>query len=149
MAIDLNANGNNVYVKNSEISNFVQVVDAKMVTFEGCHLMADNASKTTTSAKQAIIFLLGDITFTNCHFEEDVNFYLDSSRYSGNVYFNNSTYGNNGVENRPIESFAFIKYWFPAFGIYGYAGTFGDAKPAQTHFNWYIDGVQVWDATAI
>ncbi len=34
-------------------------------------------------------------------------------------------------------------------GVYGYAGTFGDTKPAQTHFNWYIDGVLVWDATAI
>ena len=152
LAIDLNANGHSVYVKDSEVANWVQVANAEMTTFEGCHLYADAAAQQTynqPSSKQAILFLMGDMTFTNCHFEEDVNFYLDSPRFSGNVYFNNSTYGNNGVENRPIESFGFIQWWFPATGVYGYAGTFGDGKPAQTHFNWYIDGVQVWDATAI
>ena len=147
----MNANGNSVYVKNCEIANWVQVVNAEMTTFEGCHLYADVASQMTynqPNSKQAILFLMGDMTFTDCHFEEDVNFYLDSPRFSGNVYFNNSTYGNNGVENRPIDSFGFIQWWFPATGVYGYAGTFGDTKPAQTHFSWYIDGVQVWAATA-
>ncbi len=148
-AIDLDANGNSVYVKESEIANFIQVANAEMLAFDGCHLMADNATKTSTNAPQAIIFLMGDMTFTNCHFEENVNFYLDSARFSGTVAFENSTYGNNGVEDRPIESFGFITYWFPATGIYGYAGTFGDTKPAQTHFNWIIDGTLVWDATEI
>ena len=150
--IDLNADGNSVYVKNGEIVNWIQVANAEMTTFEGCHLKADAAAQLTynqPSSMQAIIFLMGNMTFTDCHFEENVNFYLDSARFSGSVYFNNSTYGNNGVENRPIDSFGFIKYWFPATGVYGYAGTFGDTKPAQTHFNWYIDGEQVWDATAI
>ena len=151
-AIDVNANGNSVYVKNSEVANWVQVANAEMTTFEGCHLYADVASQMTynqPNSQQAILFLLGNMTFTNCHFEENVNIYLDSPSFSGSVYFNNSTYGNNGVENRPIDSFGFIQYWFPATGVYGYAGTFGATKPAQTHFNWYINGVQVWAATAI
>ena len=42
-----------------------------------------------------------------------------------------------------------MNYWFPATGVYGYAGTFGDTKPAQTHFNRYVNGELVWDATAI
>ena len=150
--IDVNANGHSVTVKNGELANCVQVVNAEMTTFEGCHIYADVASQMTfnqPNTKQAIIYLMGDMTFTDCHFEEDANIYLDSSRFSGNVYFNNSTYGNNGVENRPIDSFGFIQWWFPVFGVHNYPGTFGDTKPAQTHFSWYIDGVQVWAATAI
>ncbi len=149
MAIDLDAKGNSVYVKDSEIANFVQVAYGKLLTFEGCHLMADNATKTSNANPQAILFLMGDMTFKKCHFEENVNFYLDSTRYSGTVTFENSTYGNNGVENRPIESFGFITYWFPPFGIYGYAGTFGETKPAQTNFNWIVDGTVVWTATGL
>ena len=149
LSIDLDANGYGVYVSDSDIYNFVQIANAKISQFEDCHFLADEVSKTSNSAKQGIHFLMGDMTYVRCHFEEDVNFYLDSARFSGTVCFEQSTYGNNGVEDRPIESFGFIKYWFPAFGIYGYAGTFGDTKPAQTHFNWYIDGVLVWDATAV
>ena len=152
IVLDMKADGHSIHVKNSEITNWMQINGAEETVFEGCHFKADGAAQLTfnqPSSMQAIIFLMGDMTFTNCHFEENVNFYLDSTRYSGTVNFNNSTYGNNGVENRPIDSFGFIKYWFPATGVYGYAGTFGDTKPAQTHFNWYINGELVWDATAV
>ncbi len=146
-AIDVDANGNGVYVKDSELSNFIQVANAELAQFEGCHFVADNATKTSNAAKQGIIFLLGDMSFIDCHFEEDVNMYLDNTGYSGTISFENSTYGNNGVENRPIDSFGFVEYWFGAFGIYGYAGTFGDGKPARKTFNWIIDGTLVWEAT--
>lgn len=152
IVLDMDAAGHNIYVKDSEITNWMQINGAEEVSFEDCHFKADVAAQMTfnqPSSQQAIIFLMGNMTFTDCHFEENVNFYLDSTQYSGTVHFNNSTYGNNGVENRPIESFGFIQYWFPATGVYGYAGTFGDTKPTQTHFNWYINGDLVWDATAI
>ena len=152
MSLDMKAEGHSIIVKNSEIVNWMQINGAEVVSFEGCHFSADGAAQLTynqPSSMQSIIFLMGNMTFTDCHFEENVNFYLDSTRYSGTVHFNNSTYGNNGVEDRPIDSFGFIQYWFPATGVYGYTGTFGDTKPAQTHFNWYINGTLVWDATAI
>ena len=136
--LDMNADGHSIEVKDSEITNWMQISGAEEVIFEGCHFKADGAAQMTfnqPSSIQAIIFLMGDMTFTDCHFEENVNFYLDSTRFSGTINFNNSTYGNNGVENRPIDSFGFIQYWFPAGGVYGYAGTFGDTKPAQSRLN--------------
>ena len=152
LALDMKANGHSVYVKDSEITNWMQINGAEIVSFEGCHFKADVAGQMTfnqPSSQQAIIFLMGNMSFTDCHFEENVNIYLDTTRYTGAVHFNNSTYGNNGVEDRPIDSFGFIQWWFPATGVYGYAGTFGDTKPTQTHFDWYINGTLVWDATAV
>ena len=85
------------------------------------------------------------MTFINCHFEENVNFYLDSTRFTGTLKFINCTYGNNGVEDRPFEpTVGFFTWWMEAQAI-NYSGTFGDGKPARISFTCIVDDTVVWE----
>ncbi len=144
MAIDLTANGNSVYVKDSVLNNNIQIIDAKETVFENCHFTKDNASALFNAASATShIFIMGSMTFINCHFEESINFYLDKVELSGTLTFIGCTYGNNGVEDRPFEpTVGFFTWWMNS----QYYATFSDGKPARTNFTCIVDDTVVWEA---
>ena len=91
---------------------------------------------------------MGDMTFIDCHFEENVNFYLDTTtRWHGTLIFNGCTYGNNGVMDRPFESTeGFFSWWMNPINVVGHQGTFGAGKPGFIAFSCIVDGTTVWEA---
>ena len=147
MAIDLNANGNSVYVKDCELANMIQIANQEEAVFENCHFYCDGTTPAMLGNGTNNIMLLGNMTFINCHFEENINFYVDD-RCSGTIKFINCTYGNNGVEDRPFEpTVSFFTWWMEPQGISGYGGSFGDGDPGRTNFTCIVDDTTVWEAT--
>ncbi len=136
-SVDLDANGSSVYIKDSELCNSIQIANADETVFENCHFYKDDGEYSATSN----IFILGSMTFINCHFEESVNFYLDSNAFNGTLKFINCTYGNNGVQDRPFEpTVGFFTWWMNS----AYFPTFSDGKPARTNFTCIVDDTVVW-----
>ncbi len=147
MAIDLNANGNSVYVKDCELANMIQVANQQEAVFEDCHFYCDGTTPAMLANGTNNIMLLGNMTFINCHFEENINLYVDD-RCSGTIKFINCTYGNNGVEDRPFEpTVGFFTWWMEPQGVVGYDGSFGDGDPGRTNFTCIVDDTTVWEAT--
>lgn len=139
-AIDLDAAGNTVYVKDSELQNSIHIAYADEIVFENCHFTALN----NQFIKTGNIYIYGNMKFVNCHFEENVNFFLDMQGLSGTLEFENCTYGNNGVEDRPFEpSVGFFTWWMNAQTY----GTFNEGNPARTNFTCIVDGTVVWSAS--
>ena len=147
MAIDLNANGNSVYVKDCELANMIQIANQEEAVFEDCHFYCDGTTPAMLGNGTNNIMLLGNMTFINCHFEENINLYVDD-RCSGTITFINCTYGNNGVEDRPFEAtVGFFTWWMEPQGISGYGGSFGDGDPGRTNFTCIVNDTVVWEAT--
>lgn len=147
MAIDLDANGNSVYVKDCELANMIQVANQQEAVFENCHFYCDGTTPAMLGNGTNNIVVLGNMTFINCHFEENINFYFDGS-YSGTLKFINCTYGNNGVEDRPFEpTVGFFTWWMEPQGIANYPGSFGDGDRGRTDFTCIVDDTVVWEAT--
>lgn len=87
------------------------------------------------------------MTFIDCHFEENVNFYKDNTNYGGTLIFNGCTYGNNDVEDRPFEkSVGFFTWWMQPQHVVNHKGTFGEGKPAHISFTCIVDGSTIWEA---
>ncbi len=144
MAIDLNANGNSVYVKDSEIANMVQIANQKEAVFENCHFTREDVSM--LAGTSAWINVLGSMKFINCHFEEDVDLVVDD-RYFGTIEFTNCTYGKVNGANRLFEpTVDFFTYWMEAKGIVNYNGSFGDGDPGRTNFTCIVNDTVVWEA---
>jgi len=147
MAIDLDANGNDVYVKDCELANMIQIANQEEAVFENCHFYFDKITPAMPGNSTNNIMLLGNMTFINCHFEESINLYV-GDRCSGTIKFINCTYGNNGVEDRPFEpTVGFFTWWMEPQGIVGYGGSFGDGDPGRTNFTCIVDDTVVWEAT--
>ena len=140
-AIDLDAAGHTVYVKDSLLENDINIAYADQVIFENCHFTALN----NMFKQSGNICLYSNMKFINCHFEENVNFYLDMNGgdYYGTLEFENCTYGNNGVEDRPFEtSVGFFTWWMNSQTY----PTFNDGNFARTNFTCIVDGTVVWSA---
>ena len=139
-AIDLDAAGNTVYIKDSELQNSIHIAYADEVVFENCHFTSLN----NQFIKTGNIYIYGNMKFVNCHFEENVNFFLDMQGLSGTLEFENCTYGNNGVEDRPFEpTVGFFTWWMNS----QHYGTFNEGNPARTNFTCIVDGTVVWSAS--
>ncbi len=146
MAIDLDANGNSVYVKDCELANMIQIANQQEAVFEDCHFYCDGTTPAMLGNGTNNIMLLGNMTFINCHFEENINLYVDD-RCSGTIKFINCTYGNNGVADRPFEpTVGFFTWWMEPQGVAGYGGSFGDGDPGRTNFTCIVDDTTVWEA---
>lgn len=140
-AIDLDAAGHTVYIKDSTLENDIHIAYADQIVFENCHFTALN----NMFKQSGNIHIYGNMKFINCHFEENVNFYLDmngSNRY-GTLEFENCTYGNNGVENRPFETTVSFFTWWMNSQTYA---TFNEGNYARTNFTCIVDGTVVWSA---
>ncbi len=147
MAIDLNANGNSVYVKDCELANMIQIANQEEAVFEDCHFYCDGTTPASLANGTNNIMLLGNMTFINCHFEENINLYVDD-RCGGTIKFINCTYGNNGVADRPFEpTVGFFTWWMEPQGVVGYGGSFGEGDPGRTNFTCIVDNTVVWEAT--
>ena len=141
-AISVNAGGNSIYVKDSTLTNKVDIVNQEGAVFENCTFTKDSAIDTA-----AWIGLGGDMTFINCHFDENVDFYINVPGYTGTVKFVNCTYGTVNGEPRPFEaSVGFFSYWME-YSQNLYAGTFTSGAETFTNYTFIVDDVVVWEAT--
>ena len=138
-AVSIDANGHNIYFKNCEFANRIEISNQGEVVFENCKFYTDAAT-----GNFGYVILNDSMTFINCHFADDIGFYANTNNRYGTLTFSDCTVGES---NTPVgNTIDFFEANFEVLGVTLYNGAFGAGDPGRTNFTCYVDGSLAWEA---